>query len=99
VCQRLFYLLNDDYVEDGAPVEVTAVAVFQPLAVELPDPDLETAPAGAPQVSLHALAGVRTENAMVLHITVKGHQLVAPSTPALRPTSSTRTCVLGSSSL
>jgi hypothetical protein len=28
-------------------------------------------------VSLHALAGVRTENTMVLHVTVKGHQLVA----------------------
>jgi hypothetical protein len=28
-------------------------------------------------VSLHALAGVRTENAMALHVTVKGHQLVA----------------------
>jgi hypothetical protein len=54
VCQRLFYLLNNDYV-DGAPAEVTAAAVFQPSAVELPDPDPETAPAGAPQVSLNAL--------------------------------------------
>jgi hypothetical protein len=77
VCQRLFYLLNNDYVEDVAPTEVAAAAVFQPPAVKLPDPDPETAPAGAPQVSLHALAGVRTENAMVLHVTVKGHQLVA----------------------
>jgi hypothetical protein len=76
VCQRLFYLLNDDYVEDGEPAEVAAAAVFQPPAVTPPDPDPETAPAGAPQVSLHALAGVRTENAMVLHVTVKGHQLV-----------------------
>jgi hypothetical protein len=75
VCQRLVYLLNDDYVEDGEPAEVTAAVVFQPPAVTLPDP--EPVPAGAPQVSLHALAGVRTENAMVLHITVKGHQLVA----------------------
>jgi hypothetical protein len=63
-------------VEDGAPTEVVAAAVFQPPAVELPDPDPETAPAGALQVSLHALAGVCTENAMVLHATVKGHQLV-----------------------
>jgi hypothetical protein len=76
MCQRLFYLLNDDYVEDGEPAEVAAAAVFQPPAVTPPDPDPETAPAGAPQVSLHALAGVRTENAMVLHVTVKGHQLV-----------------------
>jgi hypothetical protein len=73
VCQRLFYLLNDDYVEE--PAEVAAAAGFQPPAVAPPDP--ETAPAGAPQVSLHALVGVCTENAMVLHVTVKGHQLVA----------------------
>jgi hypothetical protein len=77
VCQRLFYLLNDDYVEDVAPAEVVAAAVFQPPAVTLPDPDPETASAGAPQVSLHTLAGVRTENAMVLHVTIRGHQLVA----------------------
>jgi hypothetical protein len=72
-CQCLFYLLNDDYMEDGAPAEVVAAAVFQPPAVELPDPDPETTPAGAPQVSLHALVGVRIENVMVLHVTIKGH--------------------------
>jgi hypothetical protein len=77
VCQRLFYLFNDDYVEDGEPAEVTADAMFQPPGAAPPDPDPEIAPAGAPQVSLHALAGVRTKNAMVLHVTVKGHQLVA----------------------
>jgi hypothetical protein len=67
VCQRLFYLLNDDYVDDRVPAEIA-----------LPDPDPEAALAGAPspQVSLHALAGVRTENALVLHITIKGQQLV-----------------------
>jgi hypothetical protein len=48
VCQRLFYLINDDYVEDRAPAEVATTAVFQPPAVELPDPDPETASAGAP---------------------------------------------------
>jgi hypothetical protein len=48
VCQRLFYLLNDDYVEDGASVEVAAAVVFQPPVVTLPDPDPETAPASAP---------------------------------------------------
>jgi hypothetical protein len=79
VCQRLFYLLNDDYVDDVVPVEVAAATVFQTPVVALPDPDPEAAPADAPspQVSLHALAGVRTENAMVLHVTVKGQQLVA----------------------
>jgi hypothetical protein len=79
VCQRLFYLLNDDYVDDVVPAEVTAAAVFQTSVVTLPDPDPEAALSGAPspQVSLHALVGVRTENAMVLHITVKGQQLVA----------------------
>jgi hypothetical protein len=77
VCQSLFYLLNDDYMEDGEPAEVAAAAVFQPPAVAPPDPDPKTTAADAPQVSLHALAGVRTENAMVLHVTIKGHQLVA----------------------
>jgi hypothetical protein len=28
VCQHLFYLLNDNYVEDGAPAKVAAAAVF-----------------------------------------------------------------------
>jgi hypothetical protein len=78
VCQRLFYLLNDDYVDDVVPAEVAAAAVFQTPVVALLDPDPEAASAGAPSphVSLHALAGVRTENAMVLHVTVKGQQLV-----------------------
>jgi hypothetical protein len=44
VCQRLFYLLNDDYVEDVAPAKVTAAVVSQPPVVVLPDPDLETSP-------------------------------------------------------
>jgi hypothetical protein len=73
VCQCLFYLFNDDYVEDGELAEVAAAAMFQPPRAVPPDPDPETASASAPQVSLHALAGVRTENAMVLHVTVKGH--------------------------
>jgi hypothetical protein len=79
VCQRLFYLLNDDYVDDVVPAEVAAAAVFQTPVVALLDPDPEAASAGAPSphVSLHALTGVRTENAMVLHVTVKGQQLVA----------------------
>jgi hypothetical protein len=77
VSQRLFYLFNDDYVEDGEPDEVVATAMFQSPGAAPPDPDPETAPASAPQVSLHALTRVRTENVMVLHVTVKGHQLVA----------------------
>jgi hypothetical protein len=79
VCQHLFYLLNDDYVDDVVSVEVVAATVFQTPVVALPDPDPQAAPADAlsPQVSLHALVGVRTENAMVLHVTVKGQQLVA----------------------
>jgi hypothetical protein len=28
VCQRLFYLFNNDYVEDGEPAEVAAAAIF-----------------------------------------------------------------------
>jgi hypothetical protein len=76
VCQRLFYLHNDDYVGDVAPAEVATATVSQPPVVALPDPDPETAPTSAPHVSLHALAGVCTENAMVLHVTVEGQQLV-----------------------
>jgi hypothetical protein len=29
VCQRLFYLENDNYVDDDVPTEVAAAAVFQ----------------------------------------------------------------------
>jgi hypothetical protein len=60
VCQRLFYLLNDDYMDDVVPAEVAAAAVFQTPVVALPDPDPEATPAStpSPQVSLHALAGV-----------------------------------------
>jgi hypothetical protein len=48
VCQRLFYVLNDDYVDNVVLAEVAAAVVSQTPVVTLPDPDPETAPAGAP---------------------------------------------------
>ena len=81
VCQRLFYLETNDEV----PAEVAAAAVFpeaQEAAAALSLGQdaaalAQTAPAVEPKVSLHALAGVRAENAMLLPVTVHGHRVVA----------------------
>jgi hypothetical protein len=82
VCQHLFYLENDDYVDDAIPAEVAAAAAFQqePAATPFVQEPAGEAPTdtGVPlTVSLYALAGVRTENAMLLPVTVHGHHLVA----------------------
>jgi len=74
VCQRLFYLDVDDYVvEDAVPVGDAAAAAAlreEPAAPELPN-------ANAFVVSLHAVAGIRTENTMLLPVLVKGERLLA----------------------
>jgi len=85
VCQCLFYLETDDFLDDEVPMEVAAVAVFleaQEAAAALPLGQdtttlAQTTPAVEPKVSLHALAGVRVENAMLLPVTVHGHRVVA----------------------
>ena len=78
VCQRLFYLEAADYLDDDIPAEVAAMAAFSEEAVVLaPTPAVGQEPAAQPQVSLYAIAGIRTENAMLLPVSVHGHRLVA----------------------
>jgi hypothetical protein len=71
VCPRLFYLENDDYIDDepqeeGADLQITPEQEPPPRVVAI-----------IPTVSLHALAGVRTPNAMLLPVSINGHCLVA----------------------
>ena len=78
VCQRLFYLEAADFLDDDIPAEVAAVAAFpEEAAVPAPAPPAGQEPAAQPQVSLYAIAGIRTENAMLLLVSVHGHWLVA----------------------
>jgi len=65
VCQRLFYLESGDYlVED------------EPAAPEV-EATQEQEPANAFVVSLHALAGIRTDNTMLLPVVIQGERLLA----------------------
>jgi hypothetical protein len=82
VCQCLFYLENDDYIDDDIPTEVAAAAMFQQEPATAPAAqesvgEAQTTAGLPPTVSLYALAGVRMENAMLLPVTVHGHRLVA----------------------
>jgi hypothetical protein len=81
VCQRLFYLVNDDYIDDDVPAEAAVAAVFQEERTPAPtslDSTCDAPPAGdLPTMSLKALAGVSTENSMLLPVTVRGQRLVA----------------------
>ena len=78
VCQRLFYLEAVDYLDDDIPTEVAAVAAFlDEAAVLAPAPAAGQEPTAQPQVSLYAIAGIWTENAMFLPASVHGHRLVA----------------------
>jgi len=75
VCHRLLYIAADDcIVDEAASVEdgaaVAAVQAEEPTAQEQPD-------ANAFVVSLHALAGITTENTMLLPVEVNGERLVA----------------------
>ncbi|XP_071678058.1 uncharacterized protein [Lolium perenne] len=65
VCPRFFYLetVNDGDVDTG--VDTT------------PETALDAALATACMVSLHALAGIRNEQTMLLSVTIHGEQLVA----------------------
>ena len=78
VCPRLFYLESTDFLDDEVLAEVAAVAAFQEDAT--PQEVVLAAvqePAAQPTVSLYAIAGIRTENAMLLPVHVHGHRLVA----------------------
>ena len=75
VCHRLLYIAADDcIVDEAASVEdgaaVAAVQAEEQTAQEQPD-------ANAFVVSLHALAGITTENTMLLPVEVNGERLVA----------------------
>jgi hypothetical protein len=62
-----------DYIEDVGAVAGATDATIQQEELDA----LEPALANALVVSLHAFAGIRTENTMLLPVTVKGEQLVA----------------------
>ncbi|KAM0862055.1 hypothetical protein ACQ4PT_045496 [Festuca glaucescens] len=72
-CPRLFYLETVD--EDELDTTPAAPGPLPPPAPAEPAP--ETAPAAAFVVSLHALAGIRTERTMLLPVMIHGERLVA----------------------
>jgi hypothetical protein len=70
-CKRLFYLESSDYIDDkGGPADVGAAA-----GEEVADP--VDALANALVVSLHAVAGIPTENTMVVDTAIQGQCLLA----------------------
>ena len=66
VCQRLFYLESGDYLVEDEP------AADVPAATAAPEVEAtqEQEPANAFVVSLHALAGIRTDNTMLLPVVI-----------------------------
>ena len=86
VCPRLFYLEADDFVDDdGAPTgDVVAAVLPEEQAVD------GAAHAHALVVSMHALAGIRTYDTMLLPVTIKGERLLT-----LLDTGSTHTFIQG----
>ncbi|XP_066320654.1 uncharacterized protein [Miscanthus floridulus] len=72
VCQRLFYVECDDFIDDIAADDaaVAAVHLEEPAAPEL-------AGANAFVVSLHAVAGIRPANSMLVPVTIKGERFLA----------------------
>ncbi|XP_066347739.1 uncharacterized protein [Miscanthus floridulus] len=73
VCPRFFYLESDDYIDDGLGDAAAMDNVANPEAPDVEEP----AAANALVVSLHALAGIRTDNTMLLPVMVKGERLLA----------------------
>jgi hypothetical protein len=69
VCQRLFYLEVDDFLED-----TTGEGAGDPLD-EPVVPDATGA--NALVVSLHVLAGIRTDKTLLLPVLIKGERLLA----------------------
>jgi hypothetical protein len=67
-CKRLFYLESDNYTDDDTPPDHEATAE---------DTGALDASANALVVSPHAVAGLQTENSMVIYITIKGERLLA----------------------
>jgi hypothetical protein len=75
MCQQLFYIEVDDYVaNDAGRAKDDAVAAADP---EEKSAAHEPPNANAFVVSLHALAGIWTENTMLLLVMVKGKRLLS----------------------
>ena len=74
MCKRLFYLESVDYIDDLVFTVVDDAGAAQP---EDATTTAEEPTADALIVSMHALAGIRTENMMLLHMTLKGEHLLA----------------------
>lgn len=73
--QQLFYLETADFLDDDIPTEVAAIAAFPKEAA---DPATAEDTAVQPVVSLHTIAGIRTEDTMMhLHVYIHGHHLLA----------------------
>ncbi|XP_066384555.1 uncharacterized protein [Miscanthus floridulus] len=73
MCPRLFYLESSDYIDEGLGDVAAMDDVANP---EAPDAE-EPAATNALVVSLHALAGICTDNTMLLPVMVKGERLLA----------------------
>jgi hypothetical protein len=70
-CKRLFYLESSDYIDDeGCPADAGATAGEEEAAPV----DAFT---NALVVSLHVVAGIPTENTMVISTTIQGQRLLA----------------------
>jgi hypothetical protein len=82
--QALFYLKSSDYIDDEGGPGDAGVAVGEEEAV------LVDALANALVVSLHAVAGIPTENTKVVSTTIQGQRLLA-----LLDTGSTRNFIQG----
>ena len=67
VCKRLFYLESVDYVDDSEFTAMDDVGAAQP----------EDSTTSTEEPTANALAGIRTDNTMLLPVTLKGERLLA----------------------
>jgi hypothetical protein len=73
VCQRLLYLAADDIIAEAAPPLEDVIAP----ALQEEDAAPEANVANVLSVSLHAFAGIRTSNTMLLPVMIEGERLLA----------------------
>ncbi|XP_066374817.1 uncharacterized protein [Miscanthus floridulus] len=73
VCKRLFYIETTDYIADDSE---DATAEDGPPAAHQEEPATQDATRTSLVVSLHAVAGIRPPNAMLLPVTVKGERFL-----------------------
>jgi hypothetical protein len=74
VCKRFFYLETDDYINDE-PADTAAADGH--AAAHLEAPADQEATANSLVVSLHAVAGIRPPNVMLLPVFIKGERFLA----------------------